>query len=148
MLIDWKGVTEKVTVAVITAGVLAALALLGSNGSLVRALGGVTAKELAEEIAKHPGPAGPPGTPAEVPEGAVIAFDAPAGCPRGWSLVDNAMGTTIVGAFAPARNSAASSSGNLYTAVTNGRPEMGTYYDYKTPGGFVPGTQKQSSPNT
>jgi hypothetical protein len=53
MPIDWKGISEKVVVAVIAAAILGALALLwnlGSGGGLVRALGGLTADDLAAKI--------------------------------------------------------------------------------------------------
>jgi hypothetical protein len=109
-------------------------------------LGGVTLKELNDEVAKHPGPPGPigtPGAPAEIPDGAVIAFDQPGGCPKGWSLAENVSGSAIIGAFMnPAGNPGSSSGGNLYTydlgQITNGRPERG---------GFVPGKPEHFSPD-
>jgi hypothetical protein len=104
MLIDWKGVSEKVVVALITAGVLGAIALLGSNGTLVRVLGGVTSKELAEEIAKHPGlamPQGTSGASVELPKGALIAFAKANGCPNDWMLVGDGHVKGDVPYFAP-----------------------------------------------
>jgi hypothetical protein len=55
MTIDWKSIADKVLVGVFTAvalGVLTLLWNLGSNGGIVRALGGITQKE-AEDIAKR-----------------------------------------------------------------------------------------------
>ena len=34
----------------------------------------------------------------EIPEGAVVAFDTPRGCPEGWSDLSDAMGKVIIGA--------------------------------------------------
>jgi hypothetical protein len=68
MSLDWKGIGEKTIVTLLVAAVVAALAYAGSQGALVRALGGVTQAELQETIRNLsvaagglPGPAGPPG---------------------------------------------------------------------------------------
>ena len=63
MPIDWKGVSEKVVVGVTSAAVLGALVLLwhwGSSGGLIRARGGVTLKEVDDQIAKQPRTVGSP----------------------------------------------------------------------------------------
>lgn len=156
MPIDWKSVFEKVVVGLIVA-VIGGVAVLfwnwGSSGGLVRILGGVTLKELADEVAKHPGlpgpvgPPGPAGASAEIPDGAVIAFDQPGGCPKGWNLVTETIGAAIVGASAPRPGE------YDLGRVTNGYPEGGTYHDFSQPlERFSPGTPeqkpKQQRPNT
>ena len=77
---------EKVSIGVITAIVLGALALIwnwGSGGGLIRALGGVTKTDL----------------PASglLPLAAVIAIDTNV-CPQGWELFREAGGRFLVGA--------------------------------------------------
>jgi hypothetical protein len=126
MPFDWKGVQGQVVSGVVVAIVLGGGSLIwnwGSSGGLVRALGGVTVQQLAEEIAKHPGrpgpkgDAGPPGAPgpkgdqgpvgeaARLPWGAVVAFDRSDldddRCLPGWSPYREARARTIVGAGDP-----------------------------------------------
>ena len=48
-------------VAAIFVVVVAVLWNFHSDGGLIRALGGVTSRELIAEAARHPGPVGPPG---------------------------------------------------------------------------------------
>jgi hypothetical protein len=121
-------------VALITGGILGALALLwnwGSSGGLVRALGGITPEQLALEI----------------PDGAVIAFDQSGGCPKGWTLLNNTVGSAIVGAAMIPANTARTYE---QQTVTNGYPEKETYSDYpKKPGGFVPDkSESKENPGT
>ena len=61
-----------------------------TGGGLVHALGGVTTAEL-EVISKRISSA------MVLPPGAVVAFDRPEGCPEGWELEDDAVGSVIVG---------------------------------------------------
>jgi hypothetical protein len=106
MSIDWRSISEKATIAVITAVVLGGLTLLwnwGSNGGIVRALGGVTKDDVADIVNKlgikgPPGERGPPGPPGPFQPGAVVAFDLPTGCPAGWSIFERGMSRTIIGA--------------------------------------------------
>jgi hypothetical protein len=128
MPIDWKAASQNVVVGVFTAVMLGALAVFwnwGSNGGLVRALGGVTAADV-EEVVKRvavvagpkgdPGPKGEPGLQgerglpgesADVPRGAVMAFDRDDldanKCPPRWAPFLEARARVIVGAGDPAR---------------------------------------------
>jgi hypothetical protein len=95
MGIDWKSIREKAIVGIVTAIVLGGFTLLwnwGSNGGIVRALGGVTKDDIVEAVNKLgvKGPQGPP-------PGAVVAFDLPTGCPKGWSTFERGMSRTIIG---------------------------------------------------
>lgn len=66
-------------IAILLAAVGAMLWNQGSDGGLVRALGGVTNAELATEAARHPGPPGLRGAPG--PAGALPAITWEAGRP-------------------------------------------------------------------
>ena len=82
-----RTIFQHVISAVFTAVLLATLALVWDRvraGGLVEALGGVSQSELKSI---------PP-----FPQGAVVAFDQPKGCPDGWSRLSAAEGRTIVGA--------------------------------------------------
>lgn len=86
-------VGEKVGVAVLSALILGALALIWqvvTDGGLVRALGGVTRAEVEAMLA------GEPQSP--VPSGAVVAFDTTGSCPEGWQPFVAGQSRTIVGA--------------------------------------------------
>jgi hypothetical protein len=117
MPLDWRSIYEKSVVGIITAVALGALALLwnwGSQGGLVRALGGVTQKDVADivrglAVAGPPGPPGPRGEQgtkgdsglfSNVLPGAVVAFDLapPHQCPLGWTIFKEATSRVIVGA--------------------------------------------------
>jgi hypothetical protein len=87
LIMDWKGIVDKIVIGVVSAAVLGGLALLwnfGSSGGLIRALGGSTVG---------------------VPSGAVLAFDLTDldedHCPEGWSPFLYARGRTLVGAGDP-----------------------------------------------
>ena len=93
-------IRDKVLVAVLTAAALGGLTLLwnwASQGGVVRAMGGLTASDLAYLQQPHLN---------GVPTGAVAAFDLPNGCPEGWSAFKDAQSRAIIGAdfgqgFAP-----------------------------------------------
>ena len=111
--------TREVTVGVVTAIVLGALGLIwnwASEGGAVRLLGGVTLKDVdtliaeqlnkadlkgaikgTREISAHQGRLDRPVRLGNCQSVAVIAFDAPGGCPKGWVLEQNAVGSAIVG---------------------------------------------------
>lgn len=96
MALDWKGVFEKVVVGLIISAVLGFLALFwnwGSQGGLVHVLGGVTSTEV-DDLVKKLAVSGP----LNLPNGAVVAFDLPNGCPAGWVVVASAIERAIVGA--------------------------------------------------
>lgn len=109
MALDWNGVLEKVVVTLIAAAVVGVLALLwnywGSQGGLVHVLGGVTSKEVDDLVKKLAVPG-----PVNLPNGAVVAYDLPNGCPVGWVVADSAIGRAIVGAATHQQTP-----GNLYT---------------------------------
>src|ERR1051325_819709 len=81
----------------VAVGVLGAIVITGigpiwhwsSGGEMIHALGGVTQADL-EIIARRI-------SVADVPAGAVIAFHRPNGCPEGWELEDDVVGSAIVG---------------------------------------------------
>jgi hypothetical protein len=97
----WGDILEKIFVGVVTAIVLGALVLLwnlGTGGTLIQALGGVTKAEseadkgqLNTSILAR----------ASVPSGAVVAFDQDT-CPDGWEPFLEANARTIIGAGNPA----------------------------------------------
>jgi hypothetical protein len=61
-------VFEKVVVGLVVAAIGVNVVLFwnwSSSGGLVRAVGGITRKELVDEVAKH---AGPPGDLAQIPK--------------------------------------------------------------------------------
>lgn len=56
MVLDWKGIIEKLIVSLVAAGVLGFLALFwnwSSSGGLVRLLGGVPANEFTDEVTRQ-----------------------------------------------------------------------------------------------
>lgn len=91
-----KGIGEKVIVGVLSAAILGGFALLwnwGSQGGLVRILGGVTPKDVAE-IAR---------AAATLPKGIVVASTQPCeSLGSGWDPYTDANGRVIVGAGAHA----------------------------------------------
>ncbi|PZR91820.1 MAG: hypothetical protein DLM68_02860, partial [Hyphomicrobiales bacterium] len=100
--VDWKGISEKVIVGIITAAVIGALAIFwnwASQGGLVRALGGITPKEVDDLVKKQSIPA-----PLTLPTGAVVAFDLPKGCPAGWVVLESAVERSIGGATTKAHS--------------------------------------------
>lgn len=121
---------EKVGVAVISAIILGALALVwnfASSGGLVKALGGVPKAEL-EAMIGHPHPAAPALAPvAAMPKDAVVAFDMPGACPEGWSTFAEAQSRAIVGAFF--------GSGFVAGLGADERREQLTEYKYRQHGG-------------
>ena len=89
--IDWRDVWQKVVTAVAVAVTLGVGTLAWNNlsqGGLIRLLGGVTRDELQKAGNNLNG----------IPHGAVVAFDV--FCPDGWKLVDETVGSAIVGAGA------------------------------------------------
>ena len=72
------------------------------EGHLIRMLGGLTVASLEDEeiLERIRGPEGPPGSQgpsADVPVGAVVAFDHPSGCPDGWKKFDAGADRVIIG---------------------------------------------------
>jgi hypothetical protein len=98
MAIDWDGIGQKVIVGIATAVVLGGLTLLwnwGSNGGIVRALGGITEKDVKELVRQ-----GTPGPAINLPVNTIIAFDDPGTCSKlgsGWEDA-NLMGKILIGA--------------------------------------------------
>lgn len=120
-----KTIVSQATSSLIAVVVVAALIWLwnrGSEGGLVRALGGITEQELQEPEWRdalrgesgepgdkgepgekgdpgEKGEQGPQGDAASFPVGAVVAFDLPDGCPtdEGWHDYDKGAGRFIAG---------------------------------------------------
>jgi hypothetical protein len=98
--IDRKGITKNVIVGVITAIVLGALGLLynwasPSQGGIIHLLGGLTAKEVEEVVAKKVGSA--PSAVVNFPKGAVVSFKEPCAKDSGWSEYADAAGRFVIG---------------------------------------------------
>src|SRR5207249_9947666 len=96
---------REIAIGVVSAVVLACLGLGWnwlSSGGLVRFLGGATPADV-EGIVNRLATSGIAASAAlainrtELPDGAVIAFDRPGGCPEGWEPEDAAVGSAIVG---------------------------------------------------
>jgi hypothetical protein len=93
MMADWKIRTEAIIIGLLTNWgaplIVAAGLYIGntlSSGFLIHLLGGVTKQDIAAEVAKF------------TPDGAVVAFDLPSGgCPEGWKINSDAVGSAIVG---------------------------------------------------
>ncbi len=92
----FTNIGEKVGVAVLSAVILGALALLWqtfSDGTMIKLLGGVPESEL-QSLAGHPHQRI---EAASIPTGAVVAFDTDS-CPDGWSRYAKAHSRVIIGA--------------------------------------------------
>jgi hypothetical protein len=86
------GLKKEIGVGVLSAIVIAGIGVIWnglSGGGMIHALGGVTQADL-EIIARRI-------SVADVPAGAVMAFDRPKDCPEGWEPEDDAAGSAIVG---------------------------------------------------
>ena len=93
----FTNIGEKVGVAVLSAVIIGALALLWqtfSDGTLIKLLGGVPESEL-QSLAGHPHPVS---ALSSVPQHAVVAFDTPDSCPNGWSPFAEAQSRFMIGA--------------------------------------------------
>ena len=109
-----EGLNEKIVIGVLSAVAIAGIGLIWnwlSGGGIVHALGGVTQADL-EVVARRI-------AVADVPAGAVVAFDRPEGCPDGWELEYDAVGNTIVGVGAHLEGASGS-------PITGGY-DLGTY---------------------
>lgn len=80
-------------ITVVITGILGVLGSALAGGALISALGGATKADLAQIKISVP-----PGSPVDLPAGAVVAFDLPDGCPAGWDEFGDVAGRTIVGA--------------------------------------------------
>lgn len=87
---DTKGhMKQQIVVSVVAAIIVLIIAAIGgkiSDGGLISILNGATQADLAT-IQRIP-----------IPEGAVVAFDTPDGCPEGWSELPDVVGKVIIGA--------------------------------------------------
>ena len=81
-------------VGVVVAGFLGVIGSALTGGALIKALGGVTATDVADTVKSSLG----------IPKGVVVAFDLPIsgdrpeGCPKGWSAMRDLDGRVILGA--------------------------------------------------
>jgi hypothetical protein len=74
MTLNKGSVVEGVLGGLITAGILGVF-VWGSQGGLVHVLGGITSKEVEDLVKKR------------LPNGIIVGFDLPDGCPVGWVVV-------------------------------------------------------------
>ena len=95
---------------------------LGLEGGLIGILGGLTEdslndKQILERIRGPEGPHGIQGSSADIPIGAVVAFEHPKGCPAGWEKFEKSSGRFLIGV-------GTDDSGNEYKLpYINGKPE-------------------------